>query len=282
MNKTMKKVMSCILAFSSVFASVGMMTACETKNPQVEMKIEFEDKTYTLEYKLYREITPATVKHFIALVEGGYYTDFCIHDYNTSDMRMYTGAYKYVEGEENGGIVYQQYYDIVKDYVNFPYSVWGDTAQTEKRFNLYGEFAENGFYVGDESNSGVLKEKLGSLTMYYTEKETSDRVAIYNSSRDKTEFKNYKYNSATSMFGISMVASEKTNSDYCTFATLLEDSKEVFQDLLDAIEENDDFTTKYTVAIDRDDDFVKDHRNTAEYNVPNKPIVIKSMKITKY
>ena len=282
MNKLVRKAMSCALAFSAMFASVGMMTACETKNPNVEMVIEFEEKTYTLEYKLYRKITPATVDHFLALVENGYYNDICIHDYDTSDLRMYTGAYKYVEGEENGGIVYQQYYDIVKGYKNFPCSVWSDSSKTEARYNLYGEFAENGVYVGDESDSGSLSEAFGSLVMYYTPKDCADKVAIYNEYKDKMELKGYQYNSATSMFGISLSKTEKKNSEYCTFATLTEDSEDEFEALVDAIAENDDFTTEYEVDVDRDDDFVKDQRNKISYKVPNKPIVIKSMKVTKY
>ena len=65
MKKTLKKITCGILAAVSVFGCAATLTACETSHPEVEMKVEFNGETYTLDYKLYRELAPQTVKHFL-------------------------------------------------------------------------------------------------------------------------------------------------------------------------------------------------------------------------
>ena len=77
-KKTLKKITCTALAFASVFACAATATACETARPQVEMKIEFNGETYTLEYELYRKIAPTTVSHFIWLADNGYYDGLCV------------------------------------------------------------------------------------------------------------------------------------------------------------------------------------------------------------
>ena len=104
MKKAMKKILCGALCLTACLGSAFSFSACETSKPEVEMEIEFNGNTYTLEYTLYRKIAPATVNHFIALAENGYYDGLCVHNYTSS--KMYTGAYKY----ENDNLVYQKYH----------------------------------------------------------------------------------------------------------------------------------------------------------------------------
>lgn len=71
LRNSFKKLMSAALIGVSVFASATLFSACTTSHPEVEMKLSFNDKTYTLEYKLYRKIAPSTVQHFLELVGKG-------------------------------------------------------------------------------------------------------------------------------------------------------------------------------------------------------------------
>ena len=72
-KKTMKKIACTALAITSVVACAGTFTACETAHPEVKMVLQFNNKNYDLEYKLYRNIAPSTTNHFLWLVENGYY-----------------------------------------------------------------------------------------------------------------------------------------------------------------------------------------------------------------
>ena len=102
MKKTLKKITCGILAAVSVFGCAATLTACETSHPEVEMKVEFNGETYTLDYKLYRELAPQTVKHFLWLADNGYYDGLCVHDYSQNDyLRLYTGAYSVAEAEDD-------------------------------------------------------------------------------------------------------------------------------------------------------------------------------------
>ena len=162
-------------------------------------------------------------------------------------------------------------------------------------YNVYGEFSSNGFTV----ENGAKKQSYGSLTMFYHEKDTKAKVyAPYLNEEKAGEMasREYKYNSATSQFYVSLSTTESTNARYCTFATLKEDSVEVLQDLQDAIAEYieknytveegesavSEFTTKQTVEVDTDDIFTGDKNETATFLVPNEPIVIKDITTKKY
>ena len=94
------------------------------------------------------------------------------------------------------------------------------------------------------------------------------------------------------MFYISMTETETTNNDYCTFATLEEDGVEELKELMEAIDEyidatygeedDKEFTEQKTVRVDEDDAIVGEVTTNKKFNVPNKAIVIKSVKVTKY
>ena len=280
MKKMLKKLTCLTMALTATCACAATFTACETDYPEVTLEIEFDGEVYELEYKLYRKVAPSTVNHFLKLVENGYYDGVCVHDYDASSDKLFTGAYTYSAGADDGGLVYKNYYDIVKTYEAFPHSVWADETQQTPTYTLYGEFSDNGFSV----KNGIKENLFGSLSMYYTSKTTSeDKVSVKRADGDGYSNKQYKYNSATSMFAITLNESATTSAAYCTFATLAEDSVDTLKDLKAAIEAYEsDFTNDYTVEVDRDDMFVNDHSLTAEYSVPSVAIVIKKASVEKY
>ena len=283
-----KRVVSATLALTAAFSCVGLFSACETAHPEVQITISFNDNDYTLDYKLYRKVAPATVEHFLTLAENGYYDGLCVHDYD--DSRMYTGGYSYQDGAADGGLVYKNYYDIVKSYI--PQTVWQDESKTLPTYTLYGEFSANKFSV---KNNGHLLESFGSLTMYYTEKDgVEDSVYVQRSDGEGVSSRAYEYNSATSLFYISLNTTAKSNKEYCTFGVLNENSNGELTDLQTAIAdyiadnygEEDDadekFVTEVTVDVDEDDAFVGGAGNEESYDVPNEPIVIKKVEVKKY
>ena len=279
----LKKIVSCALAISATVGCVGLFTACETSHPQVKMTISFDGEDYELEYKLYRKIAPATVKHFLYLADNGYYNGLCVHSYE--DSRMYTGGYKYdaTASEVDGGLVYQKYYDIVKDYGDFPFTVYENSSKNNKLYTLYGEFEQNDFSV----ENGKKNESYGSLSMFYTDKTEDASVYIEHPEAGGSKNRSYKYNSATSQFFISLTASEKSNSKYCTFATLDEDSVDELQELQEAIEEyladNEDNSKEVSVRVDEDEVYLgEDYVGVEVYTVLTSPIIVKKVEVKKF
>ena len=283
-----KRLISGVLALASMTACVATATACETNTPSVEMVLSFNGNPYVLNYKLYREIAPRTVKHFLWLADKGYYDGLCVHSYEEGAEKMYTGGYTY---SEDGDLVYKEYYTEVKKYEDFPVSVWVAKTGDEFLYTLCGEFEDNNFTV----ENGSLRQTYGSLTMYYTEKDSTESVGVEYLGDYKTgerAYREYQYNSATSLFYISLSNSSTRNNDYCTFAELEESSEENLEEFEEAletyIEENfddeeseDTFTKQETVTVDTDDPY-EDGKNTATYYVPSKPIIIEKVTVKKF
>jgi cyclophilin family peptidyl-prolyl cis-trans isomerase len=213
-----------------------------------------------------------------------------------SGQKMYTGAYTVASTPDDAdGIVYKAYYDEIKKFSNyseFPASVWSNEDRATPTYTVYGEFSSNKFSV----ESGALKQSFGSLTMYYHEKDTEDRVyATYlgGDRKGETVAREYKYNSATSQFFISLSSTESSSSKYCTFAQLNgDDSWDELEDLMDDIEdyiedvygeeEEKSFVTSHSVRVDEDDPFVGKKPKSVTFEVPNKPIIIKKVSVKKY
>ncbi len=290
----MKKITCGILATVSAFACAATMAGCETSHPEVEMTIEFDGKTYELDYKLYRKVAPATVDHFLWLAGNGYYDGLCIHDYDTGVNRWYTGAYS---ATPQNDLIYKKYYESVASYENykdFPHSVWKDEGKNTPAYTVRGEFKDNHFNV----ENGALQETFGSLTMYYynvSDYVAEEKLYVDYASEDKKgngRSVEYQYNNATSLFYISLSTTSKTNDNYCTFATLKDKSADTLNALKDAIneyiEENydseneDEFTHSLTKEVFEDDDFLRGYAHEESFNVPYEPIVIKQVKVSKY
>lgn len=273
MFKKMKRMICSILAIVGVTACTATFSACETANPEVEMKISFNGKTYTLNYDLYRKITPTTVNHFLALVENGYYDGLCIHDYSSTSLK--TGVYTY----ENEELKYKDYFTTVEKYI--PQSVWLDKDKTRPTYTLYGEFEDNDFSV----ENGALKEEFGALVMCYESNNDDTQVYIARNSGGVAT-RAYEYNSATSQFYISLATDTKSVKDKAVFATLDQESKDDLESLQAAIvafieseydDENDFTTDKYGEISDPIDGETEE-----EYSVPNTPIVIEKITVKKY
>ena len=276
----LKKVFCNILAFTAAFGCMATMSACETSYPEVTLTLEFKGEDYELDYKLYRDVAPATVAHFLALAEEGYYDGLCVHDYDTA--RLYTGGYKYDSAAEDK-LKEQNYFDLVKTYENFPTTVYKDEAKTQPTYTLYGEFFDNsGFNV----ESGAKKESFGSLTMYYTDKKDClDKVMLDHPEAGDWKARDYKYNSATSLFFISLTEEEKNNSGYCTFATLDEDDIDDLKELQTALKEYaSDAANLSTVTktVDSSDPFVGNRNKKAAYELLSEPLIVRSVKVEKF
>ena len=280
MFKNLKRFISTALAITSVCACTATLTACETPHPEVELTLSFNDETYTLDYVLYRNITPATVNHFLALAENKYYDGLCVHDYRSD--ALYTGAYSY----ESEKLVYKNYFDTVASYI--PQTVWFDDEKANPTYTLYGEFESNNFSV----ENGDLSESFGALVMYYSDKNTESEVYVQRNQDGKLAPRAYEKNSATSQFFISLNEKTAANNDYCVFATLKEGSVSVLEDLQTAIAdyitdtygegEEDEFVTETRMEIDEDDLVLGGNGSLVSYDVPNEPIVVTSVKVKKY
>lgn len=273
MFKNSKRFISIALAVVCVTACTATFSACETSRPEVEMRLSFNGKSYTLQYELYRKITPTTVNHFLALVENGYYDGLCVHDYSSSALK--TGVYTYEKEELN----YKDYFASVPSYL--PQSVWLDKDKTRPTYTLYGEFEDNDFTV----TNGAVKEEFGALTMCYESKKGDDQVYIERNSGGMAT-RAYSYNSATSQFSISLKTTSASVKDRCVFATLDENSKDDLEALQKAIasfiagefENEADFTNaKYGEVHDS---ITGD--TEVEYDVPVEPIVIEKITVKKY
>ena len=284
MFKNLKRYISMVLAITGVCACTATFAACETPHPEVELTLSFNNKAYTLEYVLYRNITPSTVNHFLALAENKYYDGLCVHDY--SETALYTGAYSY----ESENLVYKNYFDTVASYI--PQTVWTDEAKTTPTYTLYGEFESNYFSV----ENGALSQSFGALVMYYSDKKTDSEVYVKRNQKLDNEselaLRAYEKNSATSQFFISLNEKAEKNNDYCVFATLKDDSVSVLENLQTAITDyisdnygedgESNFITKKPMTIDEDDEVLGGKGSSVTYKVPNQPIEITSVKVKKY
>ena len=280
----MKKTICLALATLSAGVSLTTMAACETSHPTVEMVLEFNSKTYTLEYNLNRKLTPATARHFLELVDAKFYDGLCVHDYQTS--AWYTGVYEYKEADNS--LVYRSYLDAVKkieEKGSFVSTVWNDEQQTDSTYTLYGEFKSNNFRV----ENGSISSGFGSLTMRYTDKKDVADTLVWGKRSDDNgvDAKEYGYNSATSMFSINVSTSKVNSNDYCTFAELDEDSVEVLEGLKKAIadyveshSEEEDFAVDTEATINEEDEYAD--TDVASFKTPVEPITIKTLKVTKW
>lgn len=294
-KKAVKKAVSFSLAALACTASLATLTGCESARPEIKMQLSFQNKTYEIEYVLYRKLAPSTVEHFLSLVENEYYDGMCIHNYDSSASRLYTGAYTYdkTASENQFGLVYKPYFETVKAYASLPQTVWSGKKGEENAhalYTLYGEFAKNHFTI---KNGSALQQTFGSLTMFYTDKGDANGQRVDVNPVDTNEWLryDYQYNSTTSEFFISFNESASTNEGYCTFAAPKDEGKEALADLIEAVqkyieeecsEDVDAFAPKCNVDINLDDPYAVDKDLTAQYAIPKAPIVVQSIKVLKY
>lgn len=300
---SVKKIKSviCSVLLAGAAAAAATFTGCsETAHPEAKITIEYYSQTFVLEYKMYRNMYPQTVKHFIELADNGFYDNTIVHDYMSSTWQC--GGYNYLENDEwsyeealsssddidvldymdaaSKELEYEQLADpelgkiTPSVYLNFADGVYSQPLNT-----LIGEFANNQHKI----ESGALKESFGSLRMFYTDKGTNEvkkqPVYLDKTGSEKGVRAEYGYNCATSLFVIQSGTSTSTNSSYAIFATLK--NEKVLTDLKTEINRHYG-TQSIKMYVDNYDYFAGKSTIEKAYSIPKVPIVIKSIKITKY
>lgn len=287
--KLVSVIAAALLVLAMSFAFVG----CETKHPEISVKISFNEETYELEYKLYRNMYPQTVAHYLELIDMKYFDGTVIHDYRSD--RMVGGAY-YYDGEDVVDDLVAKDYDAATKDENGNVtlknvSVWADESKTTAYNTLYGEFSKNAFEI---ENNG-LTNTLGAIgTYYYTPANTSQKVYIQRNGDKEMDTRPYCYNATTSMFYL-YTGSSGTETAYCTFGVLNgKKYEEKFQGLLDAIEAytldilnggdeegTEVFTTEETMTIE-DGYWEESSYEDVSFSIPRAKIVIEQVKVLKY
>ena len=77
-------------ALAGAIAVSASLSACavKTSHPRAKISISFNEVTYDIEYTLYRNMYPQTVRHFIELADAGFYDNTVIHDYRSNDWEI--------------------------------------------------------------------------------------------------------------------------------------------------------------------------------------------------
>ena len=318
----MKFIHRMISVASAAVLSVGaiaMFSACTSSSPEVTITYLLDNTEYQVEYTLSRSDAPKTVQHFIELADAGYYDGTCIHDYDGS--ALYGGGYVISSGsDQENTLTEKDYFAVVRQLEQegntFTQSVYyGEGEDKIPLYTVYGEFKDNG--VSNAAGRDNVHSK-GALVMYYTDKATSakniDVTVVRNDGGDNNEGTaeqrlGYAMNSATSLFYTYLnTSSTSLDSKYAVFGKANLDQ---LQALLDALEDLTPEDNEDTPEVDESDitDDVRmrldtlDHQSSvdvfrdiaddfdsvrkggeyATFNfLKDHPIVIKSVKVTKY
>ncbi len=301
----------------AIAAAVGASAAfagctIETNHPRAQITVEFNGTEYVMEYTLYRNMYPQTVRHFIELAEAGFYDNTIIHDYSTTDW--YGGGYTYDEpaytdaaqGDALDDYLNDSDYYKEDDYISlFQSGALTPSVYTDYSYNEDGEMTvseEDAYHtlIGEFSNNdhnieeGQRSAEFGSLKMFYTEKVIEDiaeaHVFVKTGGGQILEH-DYAYNSATSLFSIQVGNSTSVNAtNYACFGylsgdddiTVLEDLTEAIADYIDDEYNSDsDFVSPVTAVVDRFEN-IAEPASSVEYDVPKAAIVIRSVEIIGY
>lgn len=307
------KILICLASACAITFSVAAASACnvETKHPEARITYEFNGKTYDVNYTLYRNMYPHTVKRFIELADNGFYDNTVIHSYETNDW--FTGGYEYnaeaYSSQSSGESLMSEYFEsyskedafvqLFKD-GKLSYSVYGNRGYDSKNNetvsaddalpSVMGEFYNN---IRQDIDNGKLTQEYGCLKMFYYAKETTKKVYVTPTSKEII-MADYKNNCATSLFAVQTgTSSSYSESNYAVFAKLK--GTDVFDDLVDAVRDYitdnhggtaSEFYNVTPVRVDNSESFSDkleaDKGKSENFNAPKTPIIIKSVKITKY
>ncbi len=299
MKKIFRRTVAAASATALCAATLFAFAGCTTKHPEVTITYTFNGTDYEVDYILSRYDAPQTVQHFIELADAGYYDGMCIHDYDTNFL--YSGGYTLEDGE----LVEVDYFSRVKQLeeekgITFTQSVWTDDEAHTPLYTVRGEFTENSVHpqYSRENNHST-----GALVMYYTSKGSYEGDVVVrradegkdNEGKAEQE-ERYKYNSATSLFYTYTSPSANTDlqKTYCVFGMAKDFTKQLDEGLLQAIrdyiseradDENYAFAPERTEKINTFEPFEEVRKGglTAVYETPvEQPIIIKSVKVTKY
>lgn len=288
-----------------VAGTVAAASACtiETKHPEIRITVEFNGEDYKLDYTLYRNMYPNTVRHFLELADANYYDGTIIHDYRTNDW--FGGGYAYdksayaalADNTTAGGSyleehsLEEQYLELFKGgkltstvFSNIKYEGEQQVLVKESALpTLIGEFTTN----KHEIEKGALSANIGVLKMFYYSK-TTDGMVYVTPTEDQLYWADYKYNCATSLFAMQVGGSSSYGANnYCVFGKM--ESTSALTDLKDAVadylaELSRTYYEANGVAIDNLVEQFSQADSSAEVNfqLPAEPIIIKTVKITKW
>lgn len=309
-KQLLKKLALAAILVCMVFA-VAAASACnaETKHPKVRITVEFNSQKYELNYTLYRNMYPNTVRRFIELADRGYYKDMLVHDYRANDWL--SGGYDYVAAEYDaaaeidsiteylqGHSKEQEFLDLF-DANKITPTVYKESAYDKKNNRilvkdsalptLIGEFYNN---INQEIENGALTAELGTLKMFYYEKESTGKVHVDTRNKQKEIIFNadYKTNCATTIFAMQVGSgSEYGESNYCVFGKMDSTSKLIA--LLDDISDYYDGDDVKSVSakdvrvdnlVERFSDKDGDKGKEVNFTLSKQPIIIRSVKVTKH
>lgn len=286
----------CVLAGVASVCSTGVFAGCKDGHAEAEITIEYDGVTYVLEYTMYPNMYPQTVQHFIELADNGFYNNTIIHDCQTSNW--YGGGYSYVAGDEDGSYASAYANGGLLEYLNASYKA-GRTGAYADLFNsgkltptvyrdiregryvdpystLIGEFTSNQHKI----ENGALKNSYGALKFYYTSISDGEGKKHVYLDKEGSAFGvkgEYRYNSATSLFSIQMGTSTSSDSTHCIFATL--DNTDTLRSLRTAVAKTSDHED---VDVYVYDELLGSNKVQANYRLRRKPIIVRSVSITKY
>lgn len=290
----------CVAALAGAAVAVPLMSGCNTDHPEARITIEYDSVTYVLNYKMYRNMYPQTVKHFIELADNGFYNNTIIHNYQSNSSNWYGGGYRYEESSVEGELSYSRAYDEGESGLltymqgaskEAEYAELADPAKGKITPSVYRDFI-NGEYtsplntlIGEFSNNqhkiekGALKGSFGALRTFYSDKSDYKNHVYLNKQGSPAGVQGeYRYNSTTSLFSIQTSTSTSSDSNYCIFGVLK--NTDVLTDLKQKV--NGVATDEVHLYVDNKDAFVEPNVNSTAYRVTKTPIIIREVKITKY
>ena len=314
-----RRVISITSAAVLCTGACALFAGCSSNHPEVTITYVFDNQEYAVDYRLSRIDAPKTVTHFLELAEAGFYDNTCVHDYTGS--YFYMGGYRFNgQDDENVSTDYFtldpiDYFTEVKKIeagegekkITFTQSVWKDSEATQPLYTVYGEFPANG---NDTQYNRELSHKAGALVMYYTDKGDFNRNVTTlrndggkNNGGNKYDTKNYRYNSATSLFyTFTGESGADRMQNYAVFGEAIKYNDQ-FLPLVNAIskfisdrsgEGNDEYSFTTTQSIknvnefeqpgDADFESLRYGKIDAEYQTPmgDSAITIRSVKVKKY
>ncbi|MCM1439077.1 MAG: peptidylprolyl isomerase [Roseburia sp.] len=299
--KKLGRIMCTLALAGAAVAASAAMGGCSNGHAEAKITIEYDGVSYVLEYTLYRNMYPQTVKHFIELADSRFYDNTIIHDYQTS--YWYGGGYGYEEGDtEANELSYKQSYaegtEGLLDYLEeaskeseydalaasgkLTPSVFRDfiNGKPDQPYNtLIGEFSANNHKI----ENGALSNSYGALRFYY-HNISDDKVAKTHVYLDKQGspagvMGEYRYNRATSLFSIQTGTSTSSDSSHCVFATL--NNAQTLRDLRTAVTKSYDYLD-VKAYVENNDELLGINKNEATYRITKTAIIVKSVRITTY
>ncbi len=321
LKKLIRRMGAVVLSAALSVGALAMFAGCTTDHPEVTITYTFNGTDYNVDYVLSRLDAPQTVTHFIELADAGFYDGTCIHDYTANFLygggyRLVDeqgAAFDYSKDNSLKTFSLEEidYFTTVKqlekDGSTFTQSVWrtaGTSVKPQQGEGLYTVYGEQKGKV-DNQYGRDYSHKTGALVMYYSAKgdKVRDEVSVLRADDGSVQYENYLMNSATSMFYtyLSPNSNSTLEQQYCVFGMAKDFAGQLTNGLLKAItdyisdhtdeeaaegEETFSFTTlQENIKLNANDPFedISKGDQTATYETPiTAPILIKSVKVTKY